>query len=193
MSDAANEAMMEDGLTDGLQKKSLSGKKILIMAGAVIALLVLIGVAVSFLTGGEDTPDPTIDAELDAAAQQEALENRQEQLEADAPPEKLALLFIHLDSKVYNLNTGGDGSSFLNVDISLEVDRESYKADIEAKMPRILDELNTYMRELRPSDLEGAAGIFRLKEELLLRINQAVAPSRVKDVLLQEFLIQGTK
>ena len=58
-------------------------------------------------------------------------------------------------------------------------------------MPRILDEFNVYMRELRPEDLDGAAGIFRLKEELLMRINQAVAPTRVKDVLFQEFLVQG--
>ena len=71
------------------------------------------------------------------------------------------------------------------------MDRQSYLADLETKLPRILDEFNAYMRELRPEDLDGAAGIFRLKEELLMRINQAVAPTRVKDILFQEFLIQG--
>jgi len=43
----------------------------------------------------------------------------------------------------------------------------------------------TYLRELRPSDLEGSAGLYRLKEELTRRVNVAIAPSRIKRCAVQ--------
>ena len=47
-----------------------------------------------------------------------------------------------------------------------------------------------YLRELRPADLEGSAGLFRLKEELLRRINLSVYPAKVEGVLFKEILVQ---
>ena len=41
-----------------------------------------------------------------------------------------------------------------------------------------------------PSDLEGSAGVYRLKEELLRRVNLAIYPSKVDAVLFKEILIQ---
>jgi flagellar FliL protein len=46
------------------------------------------------------------------------------------------------------------------------------------------------LRELRPEDFEGSTGMFRLKEELLRRINIAVAPIEVHDVLFNEVIVQ---
>lgn len=191
MSDNLEETLGEAELVEGLEKKRFSGKTLVVLGGgAVVALLVIIGVMSLF--GGEDEVDPGADPELDRLAE-EAAERRDQaaQLEQDRSNEELELLFVELEEQRFNLNTGGQGTSFLSAKIILEVDRESYRSDLEAKMPRILDEFNTYMRELRPEDLDGSAGIFRLKEELLMRINQAVAPTRVKDVLFQQFLVQG--
>ena len=57
-------------------------------------------------------------------------------------------------------------------------------------MPRVMDAFQTYLRELRPSDLEGSAGLYRLKEELTRRVNVAIAPSRVNAVLFKEIVVQ---
>jgi len=57
-------------------------------------------------------------------------------------------------------------------------------------MPRIVDQFQSYLRELRVDDLRGSAGVMRLKEELLRRINVAAAPYPVKDVLLKEMIVQ---
>ena len=57
-------------------------------------------------------------------------------------------------------------------------------------MPRVVDQFQTYLRELRVKDLRGSAGIYRLQMELLWRVNQASAPVKVKDVPFQEILIQ---
>ena len=63
-------------------------------------------------------------------------------------------------------------------------------AAVEAVIPRVVDQFQTYLRELRVRDLRGSAGIYRLQMELLWRVNQAAAPVEVKDVLFQEILIQ---
>lgn len=190
MAEDLGETLGEAELVEGLEKKRFSGKTLVIVAGgALVGLLALLGV--SMLFGGDDAEVPAEDQEIERLAQEAADRRDQVQLEQDRSNEDLELLFVELEEQRFNLNTGGQGNSFLAAKIVLEVDRESYRADIETKMPRILDEFNTYMRELRPEDLDGAAGIFRLKEELLMRINQAVAPTRVKDVLFQQFLVQG--
>lgn len=189
--DGIADTLGEAELVEGLEKKKLSGKKlVVVVGGAVVAILVILGIM--SLSGGDEAEPDLGDEEIERMAQEAAERNdQQEQLEQDKSNEELRTLFLALPDQLYNLNTGGQGTSFLKAKISLEVDRESYIADLETKMPRILDEFNAYMRELRPEDLDGAAGIFRLKEELLMRINQAVAPTRVKDVLFREFLVQG--
>jgi len=183
-------------LTEGLQKKKVNGKVIVIGVVALILLVLAVFGIMSLFGGGEEHHEPTdaekAQAELDRMGEEHVAGREAAHAESEAAEnEQIKILFKDLERRTYNLKTDGSGSSFLTVTISLEVDRESYLADLDEKMPRILDELNIYMRELRPEDLDGAAGLFRLKEELLMRINQAVAPTRVKDVLFREFLIQG--
>ena len=57
-------------------------------------------------------------------------------------------------------------------------------------MPRIVDNFQVYLRELRVEDLRGSSGLYRLREELLQRVNAAAAPAKVTDVLFKELLIQ---
>ena len=61
---------------------------------------------------------------------------------------------------------------------------------VEAVLPRVIDQFQTYLRELRIQDLRGSKGMYRLQMELLSRVNAAAAPTEVKDVLFQEILIQ---
>ena len=57
-------------------------------------------------------------------------------------------------------------------------------------MPRLLDMFQTYLREMRPDELRGSAGTYRLREELIARANVAVMPVKVNDVLFTQILIQ---
>ena len=57
-------------------------------------------------------------------------------------------------------------------------------------LPRIVDNFQVYLRELRLDDLRGSAGVYRLREELLARVNTAVRPAKIKDVLFKEMLVQ---
>ena len=100
------------------------------------------------------------------------------------------VVFYDLPEILVNLNTGGRKSTFLKIRVSLELENAEDVARIEAVMPRIIDNFQVYLRELRVEDLKGSAGMYRLREELLTRVTLAAAPSKVSDVLFKEMLVQ---
>ena len=169
----------EDDLAEGLEQKKTSGKKIIIIA--VVAIIVLAlggGAAYFFMSGGDE--DEHI-ADLEHGGQQTDL----------VETEPTELLFLELESMLVNLDTAGGKPKYLKITIALEVDRQESLDDLNKKMPRIIDQFQTYLRQLRIEDLNGSAGMFRLKEELLIKVNDAVYPTRVNDVLFKEMLVNG--
>tara|TARA_A100000171_G_C2138513_1_gene152484 strand:+ start:2859 stop:3401 length:543 start_codon:yes stop_codon:yes gene_type:complete len=81
-------------------------------------------------------------------------------------------------------------SPFLRLSLKLELpDKESEKM-MQAVLPRVIDQFQVYLRQLRVEDIEGAAGIQRLREELLKRVNEVSAPVKVRDVLFEVVLVQ---
>ncbi|MGH7881044.1 MAG: flagellar basal body-associated protein FliL [Candidatus Binataceae bacterium] len=100
-------------------------------------------------------------------------------------------LFVDLPDVLVNLsNTGSDRTQYLKVKVVLEVPNPEVVAQIQPLMPRVMDAFQTYLRELRPTDLDGSAGLYRLREELTRRVNAAVAPSRITAVLFKEIVVQ---
>ena len=99
--------------------------------------------------------------------------------------------FVDLPDVLVNLsNTGADRTQYLKVKIVLELPDASLVPQIQPLMPRVMDAFQTYLRELRPTDLDGSAGLYRLKEELTRRVNAAVAPNRITAVLFKEIVVQ---
>lgn len=98
--------------------------------------------------------------------------------------------FLEMPELIVNLNVSGGGASYLRMRVSLELGDPAFAPLVEPRMPRVLDTFQVYLRELRASDLEGSAGIHRLKEELLRRVNHAVYPASVDNILFREILIQ---
>jgi flagellar FliL protein len=99
--------------------------------------------------------------------------------------------FVDLPDVLVNLsNSGTDRPQYLKVKIVLELPEPTIVAQIQPLMPRVMDAFQTYLRELRATDLDGSAGLYRLKEELTRRVNVAVAPSRITAVLFKEIVVQ---
>jgi flagellar protein FliL len=100
--------------------------------------------------------------------------------------------FLDLPEMTVNLAAGGqqDRQQFLRMKIALEVGEQKVVTEIQPMLPRVLDTFQVFMRELRPQDLEGSAGLYRLKEEMTRRVNVAVYPSRVDAVLFKELMVQ---
>jgi flagellar FliL protein len=100
-------------------------------------------------------------------------------------------IFVDMPDVLVNLSSsGGDRTQYLKVKIALELPDEAVSAQIQPIMPRLLDTFQTYLRELRPTDLDGSAGLYRLKEELTRRVNASIAPNRINAVLFKEIVVQ---
>ncbi|WP_338690865.1 flagellar basal body-associated protein FliL [Bradyrhizobium sp. 26S5] len=109
---------------------------------------------------------------------------------AEAPPPKPPS-FIDVPDMLVNLvGAPGERVQYLKLKLVLEVKEEKQAEAIKPALPRVTDLFQTYMRELRPSDLNGSAGLFRLKEELTKRVNLALTPNQVNAVLFKEVVIQ---
>jgi flagellar FliL protein len=100
------------------------------------------------------------------------------------------VVFFDLPDMLVNLNTSGRHANYLKLTLSLQIEHKEDEPKIEAVMPRIIDTCQTYLRELRLEDLKGSAGLYRLREELQMRIGDAVAPVKIDDVLFKQLLVQ---
>ncbi len=101
------------------------------------------------------------------------------------------VIFLDMPDVLVNLSSSGsDRTQYLKVKVTLELPDQAMSAQIQPVMPRLMDAFQTYLRELRPTDLDGSAGLYRLKEELTRRVNAAIAPSRINAVLFKEIVIQ---
>lgn len=110
--------------------------------------------------------------------------------QAEAMDEKNKPVYFALGDLLVNLSGEGKHPNYLKVKISLELASEKDLPLMEAIKPRIIDNFQVYLRELRIEDLRGSAGLYRLREELLMRVTEAAAPVRIRDVLFQEMLVQ---
>lgn len=115
---------------------------------------------------------------------------KKEQQEAAARAPKPPAFFDLPDVLVNLAAAGGERTQYLKIKIVLELADAALIQQIQPVLPRVMDAFQVFLRELRPTDLEGSAGIFRLKEELTRRVNAAIAPTRVNAVLFKEMVVQ---
>lgn len=168
--DQTDEVEDEEDLED-VPRKRFSGKVIVLYI--VLPVLLLGGVGggaaffLGFLGGGDGENSET----------------------AEAVP--LEFMYYSLPDLLVNLTVPeGQRQEYLKVRITLAIEKDAQIQILEEQMPRVIDQFQVYLRELRREDLNGSAGMFRLKEELLRRVNMAARPIVVHDVLFNEILLQ---
>ena len=141
-----------------------SRKNIMIAVGALV--LIGGGAGAYFMMGGSKEAKPAM---------------------AQAKP----AVFLDVPEVLVNLSTtGNERTQYLKVKVVLELPDATLTPQVQSTMPRVMDAFQTYLRELRPTDLDGSAGLYRLKEELTRRVNAAIAPSRINAVLFKEIVVQ---
>ena len=119
------------------------------------------------------------------------LRHGNEEAHAEAAPPPKPPSYVEVPDMLVNLiGLPGERVQYLKLKIVLEVKEEKQVEAIKPSLPRVTDIFQTYLRELRPSDLNGSAGLFRLKEDLTRRVNAAVSPNQVSAVLFKEVVVQ---
>lgn len=159
---------------DGEGEESSAGskkKKIMIIAvGAVLLVGIIVGVLffLGVLGGGGEGHDEE--------------EQHVESQEASG--------FYEMPEILVNLNTQNRRKNFMKVKVTIEIAGEAALTDMERLKPKIIDTFQVYLREVRPEDMKGSTGLYRLREELLRRVAIVVHPVEVRDVLFQDVVIQ---
>jgi len=113
----------------------------------------------------------------------------QAKAEESGPPASAASLYYELPDMLVELNGGGT-SNILRISVALEVEGEAALERLHTVMPRVLENFQVYLSALDIEDLSGPAGLDRLRDELLLRVNAAIRPAKVRDVKFMEMLVQ---
>lgn len=160
----------DDDDEEGASKKGGKGK-LLIIVGAVL-FLVIGGAAAAYFMG---FLDPLVEMASGGG---------------EGGDDQAEVIFFDLPELIVNLNTTGRKKIFLKMRITLELRNPEDIPALEGMMPRVIDNFQVYVRELRVDDLKGSAGMYRLREDLFTRVIKAVAPIKVTDVLFKEMLIQ---
>ena len=157
----------------GFIKKLFGNKKLLMIVGGGLLLLGGVGAGLYFFVfSGHGEPAKTASNG------------------PEYPATPVQVVYADMDEMIANIQSSDGTPVYLKLVISLELYSVEEKAGIEMLKPRIRDQYQGYLRELRPDDLKGSAGIMRVKEELLRRTNVAAAPYKVRDVLLKEMILQ---
>ncbi len=208
--DAPNEDILEGEEGEGGEEgeegeggEGLDKKKLILIAGGAVVLLMAIGAGLFFtgmldgLLGKAEQECVEVDdghgnmvEECTAKEEEHAADGGGDGHGGDDGHGGGSGQFLEIPTMLVNLSSNDGTPRYLRLTVQLELYSSADNPAVEAVIPRVVDQFQTYLRELRVKDLRGSAGIYRLQMELLWRVNQAAAPVKVKDVLFQEILIQ---
>jgi flagellar basal body-associated protein FliL len=173
---SADEPTVEEEVeeSEAPRRRRFSGKKIFIFIVLPIVVIVVGYMGFQMMGGGEEA-DPLTEEEV-----------------AEAPPAES--FYYDLPDLLVNLNTQGKQSRYLKLSVSLEIHEQETIEKLEKLLPRIIDRFQVYLRELRTEDISGSAGVYRLKEELLGRVNKSAATPAVSQqmhILFADLFVEG--
>lgn len=177
-------------------KGGSSNKLLLIITPIILIVGVIAGVfltpMVKGLMGGHKDEKNNEKKEENHGDANDHEKSSEEPSSSKAPVDPKKVVFIPVPDVLVNLK--GDRKSrptFLKVSIVLQVqDGEHAKEKIEPFVPKVVDQMQLFLRDLDINDVSGANNLQRLRRELLMRVNNVMAPHKVDDVLIKEFLIQ---
>lgn len=98
--------------------------------------------------------------------------------------------YVDVPPMVVTLRSVDGRQHFLKLHFVIVASDAAQVGRITSSMPLILDTLQSFLRELRPEDLSGSAAVFRVKEEILVRLRDALGHDGVNEVLIQDLIEQ---
>jgi flagellar protein FliL len=158
--EAASEQQKPESPAKGGKKKLM-----LIIGGTVLALAIAGGIFF-FVAGKKTAADghKTKDAESESKS-----------------------ILISLDPFVLNLSEQG---RFLKVTMQIELGDPALQPMVTGKIPQLRDAIITLVSSKSAESVSTPEGKFQLKDELLLRANQAVGKDVFKNLYYTEFVMQ---
>jgi flagellar FliL protein len=192
--DVADKTEAKDGeAVDGEVAEGAGKKKLplMLIIGALVAVLVLAGGGTTaFLLLGHKSPP--------AAADQKPKPKKDDKKKGDKKDDKNGaqiadgpdgVVFYTPPDIVVNMQTADGRPTFLKLKVTFELPDASMADTLDEDAPRLQDMFQTFLRELRPEDLQGSQGSYQLRMEIQRRVNLVIAPAQINNVLIEEMLI----
>jgi flagellar FliL protein len=173
----------EDGAEEEGKKKG-GLPKLLLFVGLPVVILLLGGVAAGllFLGGGDDA--------------EHVAEGEHGEAEAVSPADALVenLERYHaLEMGEFQIDIESDDGRPLMMELKFSITYEDEDVGRvlrnEAMQARLRTSYLEFLRTLRPDDLYGSMGTFRLRAELLRRTNLEIQPLSAHEVLIDDLII----
>jgi flagellar protein FliL len=100
------------------------------------------------------------------------------------------IAYYELPPILVNIQGNSEKNTYLKLKLSVEFPDADTAEELTPVMPVLTDQFQAFLRELRVDDISGSAGTYRLRMELLRRVNLALAPSQANAILIEEMLVQ---
>lgn len=182
--------MAEEQTNNESNEAAAPAKKSNLLLFILIPVLILVGIAAGiFLApmfgGSKDKKEHATEAKHQG---EEELSEEDKQKKAKLDPKHIA--FVLIPDVLVNLKSSKQRPVFLKVSLALEIHDPTMKDTIENLRPKIVDQMQVFLRDLDITDVTGSSNLQRLRQELQVRVNNAVSPLKVQDVLIKDFLVQ---
>jgi flagellar FliL protein len=162
----------------------------ILIAGGVAALVVVGGGGTAAMMMFGAKPTDAAHAKKDKVKKKDDAKKDGKEGKSPITEGPDGVVFYTMPDLVANVQTADGKPSFLKLKLAFELpDRDSAEA-LEPNAPRLNDMFQSFLRELRPEDLNGSQGSYALRSEIQRRVNLVIAPAKVNAVLIQEMLIQ---
>ncbi|WP_336946194.1 flagellar basal body-associated FliL family protein [Asaia sp. HN010] len=96
---------------------------------------------------------------------------------------------LAIPSVISSLDNGDGRPVYVKMTTKVEIAGTETEASLRRYIPEIQDIFQTYLHETRPQEIRGN-GIYRLRETLLRRLRIQIAPLKITNFYITEFLIQ---
>jgi flagellar FliL protein len=178
-------------------KKKLAGKTLILFIVLPALLLLGGGGAAAYFLFFSKPPEAASGEHGGAGEHGEKKEAKKKSEHGGAEGENAAIkegehgtFYYTMPEMLVNITSGDGRPVYLKLKLTLEAPDEDVAYAIEPQLPRVTDQFQAFLRELRVDDLAGSAGAYRLRLELLRRVNLALAPAQINAVLIEEMLVQ---
>lgn len=109
---------------------------------------------------------------------------------SDGENSEKTLIFYDLPEISVQVKNSAGGNDIAKIRLSVEISSIEDIKIVEGVMPQINDAVIAHTIELTSDELSGANGLYRLKDELLYRINLITDPVKVSNVNIKSFEVQ---
>jgi len=188
-----------DGAPEGEEapKKKMAGKKLVLFIILPAILVLAAGGGAAFMLLGQKGGEQHAEAEAGDHGKAKG-GHGEEAAPGEGVPGPNGTTITHGDGVIYvklpemlvNITAGDGRPAYLKLSLTLEAPDDAAVAALTPQIPRVTDQFNSFLREMRTDDLNGSAGAYRLRLELLRRVNLVIAPSQINAVLIEEMLVQ---